>query len=97
MGSVVAKIKTTNEGGSSNVFALGDSYYILAGEYGVVTSWEDDDKVIFASEVGLVANITVPAGNLQIDYVPYPIAFPDSGNDNQYPEIPKSAKLLRPS
>lgn len=80
---------TTLTGGTANVFAAGDSYEILAGEYGVVTSWEDDDVAIFSSEVGAVANITVPAGNLYIDYIPYPLAFPNTGNGNQYPEIPK--------
>jgi len=80
---------TTLSGGTANVFAAGDSYEILAGEYGVITSWDDDDVVIFGSEVGEVSNITVPAGNLEIDFIPYPIPFPDTGNENQYPEIPK--------
>jgi hypothetical protein len=79
---------TTLSGGTANVFALGDSYNILAGEYGVVTSWSDDDAVIFASEIGEISNITVPAGNLQIDYMPYPLAFPATGNNDMYPEIP---------
>jgi len=79
----------TLTGGTANTFSAGDSYQIISGEYGVVTSWEDDDKVLFASEVGEIDNITVPAGNLQIDYIPYPLPFPDTGNDTQYPEIPK--------
>jgi len=79
---------TTLSGGTANVFTAGDSYNILAGEYGVVTSWADDDAVIFASEIGEISNITVPAGNLQIDYIPYPLAFPTTGNDTMYPEIP---------
>jgi hypothetical protein len=81
---------TTLTGGTSNVFALGDSYNILVGEYGIVTSWsEDGDSVIFSSEVGLISNITVPAGNIKIDFIPYPVPFPATGNDAQYPEIPK--------
>jgi hypothetical protein len=80
---------TTLTGGSANTFSAGDSYEILAGEYGVVTTWTDTDQVLFASEVGEIANITVPKGNLLIDYIPYPLAFPESGNVNQYPEIPK--------
>lgn len=80
---------STLSGGTANVFAAGNSYEILSGEYGVITSWDSGDKIMFGSEVGAISNITVPAGNLQIDYIPYPIAFPDTGNDNQYPEIPK--------
>lgn len=77
-------------GGSTNKFAAGNSYEILAGEYGVVTSWDQDgDTIIFSSEAGEVANITVPAGNIRIDFIPYPLAFPPTGNDNQYPEIPR--------
>lgn len=79
----------TLSGGSDNTFAAGDSYEILAGEYGVLTSWTDDESYIFGSEAGLLANITVPAGNIRIDYVPYPLSFPATGNDDQYPEIPK--------
>jgi hypothetical protein len=76
-------------GGTANVFAAGDSYEILAGEYGVLTSWDDDDMTIFGSEVGVLANITVPAGNIRVDYIPYPLPFPADGNAGQYPEIPK--------
>jgi hypothetical protein len=61
----------------------------LAGEYGVVTKWDDDDVYLFSSEVGEIANITVPAGNIKVDYIPYPLPFPETGNDDQYPEIPK--------
>jgi hypothetical protein len=77
-------------GGSANVFGAGDTYNILAGEYGIVTSWsEEGDIVIFSSEVGAISNITIPAGNIKIDFIPYPIPFPATGNDDQYPEIPK--------
>lgn len=84
-------------GGSANVFAAGDSYEILAGEYGVITSWENDDQYIFGAEVGLIANITVPAGNFRVEYVPYPLPFSydpslsdaAQGSDDQYPDIPK--------
>jgi len=89
--SVAAATITTTplSGGSDNTWASGDSYNILAGEYGVITSWEDDEVVIFSSEVGEIVNITVPAGNMRIDYIPYPLPFPETGNDLQYPEIPK--------
>lgn len=76
-------------GGTANSFSAGDSYEILLGEYGVLVDWENDDRYIFGSEVGLLANITVPAGNIRLDFVPYPMTFPSSGNNDQYPEIPK--------
>jgi hypothetical protein len=81
---------TTLAGGTANVFASGDSYNILCGEYGIVTSWsEEGDVVIFSSEVGAISNITIPSGNIKVDFIPYPIPFPATGNDDQYPEIPK--------
>jgi hypothetical protein len=80
---------TALSGGSDNLFAAGDSYEILSGEYGVVTSWASDDVYLFPSEVGEIANITVPAGNIRVDYIPYAMPFPETGNDDQIPEIPK--------
>lgn len=82
-------------GGTLNVFTAGDSYNILSGEYGVLTSWEDDEQYIFGSEEGVLSTITVPAGNFRVDYIPYPIPFAwddtaadgAQGNDDQYPEI----------
>lgn len=76
-------------GGTANKFVAGDSYNILAGEYGVITDWANDDRAVFGSEVGLLSKITVPAGNFRIDYIPYPLEFPATGNEGQYPEIPK--------
>lgn len=88
---------TTLSGGTANVFAAGDSYNILAGEYGVIVSWDQDERYIFAANIGLVSKITVPDGNFWIDYAPMPSPFSfdmdaaDSaqGNDDQYPEIHK--------
>lgn len=82
-------LAATLTGGTNNTFSAGDSYEILLGEYGVLIDWEEDDRYIFTSAVGLLAGITVPAGNIRLDFVPYPMKFPDSGNDDQYPEIPK--------
>ena len=80
----------TLTGGTANTFSAGDSYNILAGEYGVMTGWDSGgDKFIFGYDYGLVANITVPADNFMIDFIPYPLSFPDTGNPLQIPEIPK--------
>lgn len=88
---------TTLTGGTNNTFSSGDSYEILTGEYGVVTSWEDDDQYIFGSEIGLVSQITLPAGNFRAEFIPYPMPFSydtdvSDGAQNvdlMYPEIPK--------
>lgn len=87
--SATAITTTALSGGTDDTWTSGDSYNILVGEYGVVTSWESDDMFIFSSEVGAISNITVPAGNILVDFVPYPLPFAESGNDNQYPDIPK--------
>jgi len=76
-------------GGTANTFSAGDSYNILAGEYGVLTAWEDDDRYVFSSEVGLTAKITVPAGNFRVDYVPYPLQIMADSPPTMKPEIPK--------
>ena len=89
--TIAATTITTSalSGGSDNTWSAGDSYNILAGEYGVVTSWTNDDIYLFSSQVGEIDTIQVPQGNILLDFVPYPITFPYTGNDNQYPEIPK--------
>lgn len=76
-------------GGTLNTWTTGDSYQILVGQYGVITSWTSDEQYIFSSDYGVLADITVPAGNIRIDYIPYPKAFPETGGDDQYPEIPR--------
>jgi hypothetical protein len=89
--TIAAHAITTSalSGGSDNTWAAGDSYTILAGEYGVITSWTNDDIYLFSSQVGEIDTIKIPQGNVLLDFVPYPIPFPYTGNDNQYPEIPK--------
>ena len=76
-------------GGTADKFVAGDSYNILAGEYGVLVNWEDNDRVIFGAEIGLLSTITMPEKNFRIDFVPYPMEFPAAGSGEQYPEIPK--------
>ena len=80
---------TNLSGGTNNTFSAGDSYNILAGEYGVITSWTDNEQYLFGSEYGIITNISVPAGNIRIDYLPYPAPFPDTGEPLSMPEIPK--------
>jgi len=80
----------TLAGGTANVFAAADTYKILGGEYGVLVDWEEDtESYIFAYQPGLLANLTIPANNFLVEFVPFPIAFPSSDSDDVYPEIPK--------
>ncbi len=94
--TIAANLLTLNAaltGGSANVFASGDIYQIIAGDYGVLLSWDKPERYILASP----NQVTVPDDNLWIDYVPYPAPFRYSptaldsaqGTDDQYPEIPK--------
>jgi hypothetical protein len=84
-------------GGSDNTFQSGDSYVVLAGEYAVITSHDREDQYIFASEIGMLDNLTIPAHTLLLEFLPYPQAFTsdDSVTDanqtwqTQYPEIPR--------
>lgn len=76
-------------GGTDDTFEAGDSYLIFAGEYGVLTSWTDGEQYLFESEEGVLSTITVPAGNIWVDYIPFAKQFPATGQDEKYPEIPK--------
>lgn len=80
------KLTVTLANGTDNDFDVGDSIMIFAGEYGVITSWEDTgEQYLFSSELGALAAITVPDGNLFFPYVRLPVKLT---NANQYPEIP---------
>ena len=84
-------------GGTDDTFASGDSYMILSGEYAVICDHRRADRYAFASEIGMLDNLTVPANSFLVDFLPYPLAFPfdPSATDanqlyqNMYPEIPR--------
>ena len=71
--------------GTSDTWAVGDSFTILAGEYGVVVDWENDEKFIFSSEIGGMIDVTALTGNIYLTFVKRPIRL---RYDNQYPELP---------
>jgi hypothetical protein len=76
----------TLAGGTNNVWALGDNYTILAGEYGVVTGLESsDEQYIFSSDLGEITSITNLKGNVVLEFYARPI---DLAFDTQYPEVP---------
>ena len=94
--TIAANLLTLNSdltGGVDNKFENGDIYQIVAGDYGTLLSWDKAERYILAQ----ADRVTVPDGNIWLDYVPYPMPFRYSytagdsaqGTDDQYPEIPK--------
>lgn len=87
----------TLTGGTDNTWQSADSYLVLAGEYMVIGDYKNADRYLFASEVGMLDGITIPADNILIEFIPLPIAFPfdptqtdaNQGYLTMYPEVPK--------
>lgn len=75
----------TLAGGTANTWAIGDSFQILSGEYGVVVNWTDDEQFIFPSEIGGLADVTTITGNVLLEYIKRPLKWQF---DTQYPELP---------
>ena len=76
----------TLAGGTGNTWAIGDSFLILAGEYGVVTGLTySDEQFVFSSEYGEIDTSTPLAGNVYLEFTrrPIPLVY-----DTQYPEVP---------
>jgi len=77
-------------GGSDNTWSDNDVWRILAGEYAVHIDPDSfTEKYLYGYIPGVLSNLTVPANNFLIEFVPFPAKFPATGNANQYPEIPK--------
>lgn len=83
----------TLTGGTANTWALGDSFTILAGEYGVVTSLTGDEEYIFSSDKGELIAINALTGNVYLEYYRKPMQLQF---DTQYPEIPQELHHLLP-
>lgn len=66
-------------------FTLGDSFTILAGEYGIIIDWTADEHYLFTAEIGGMIDVAPLSGNVLIEYVrrPLPLAV-----DGQYPQLP---------
>lgn len=80
------KITVTLAGGTDNDFDESDSVIIYAGEYGVITTWESaTEKYIFNTEYGVLAQVTVPNGNVSFSYIRQARKLSIA---TQYPEIP---------
>jgi len=76
---------TSLTGGTANTWAVGDSFNVLAGEYGIVTDWTNDEKFIFAAEIGGITDVSTIVNNVYIEYVRRPLTLEF---DTQYPNIP---------
>ncbi len=76
----------TLTGGTANTWVVGDSWNVLAGEYGVVTGLSvDDEQYLFTDEFGIMINIQALPGNVWLEFYRRPL---DLIVDTQYPEIP---------
>jgi hypothetical protein len=73
---------------NTGVFASGDSYQILSGEVGVVTSITSEENYVFSADVGVIGQITPPANNILVEYRRYPVLFDSETKDTQKPDIP---------
>lgn len=83
----------TLTGGAANTWAIGDSWTILAGEYGVVTSIAGDEAYIFSSNVGELIDINALTGNVYLEYYRKPLTL---SVDGQYPETPEEIHQFLP-
>lgn len=75
----------TLTGGTNNAWEVGDSFMILAGEYGVVTSWEDDEAFLFTAEIGGMVDVKNLVNNVYLEFWRRPLKLQFN---NQYPEVP---------
>lgn len=83
----------TLTGGTNNTWALGDSFTVLAGEYGVVTSLTGDEEYVFSSDKGELIAINALTGNVYLEYYRKPMQLTI---DTQYPEIPQELHHILP-
>jgi hypothetical protein len=77
-------LEMTLAGGTDNNWDIGDSYQVMAGEYGEVIQIDADDQYIFSNELGGMQALNVPTGNLLIQYYRYPGLMTDASH---YPEV----------
>ena len=80
-----ATFTVTLTGGTADTWAVGDSYNVLAGEYGVVTKWGSAEEYLFTAEIGGMVDVTALTGNVYLEFVRRPLKL---SYDGQYPEIP---------
>lgn len=80
-----ATFTCTLTGGSDNSWDANDNYTVLAGEYGVVTSWDDDEQYLFSGEAGGMVDVNSIVNNVYIEFYRRPLKLV---YEDQYPEVP---------
>jgi hypothetical protein len=75
----------TLTGGTNNTWAVGDSWTILAGEYGVVVDWTGDEEYLFTAEIGGMIDVDTIVGNVYLEFTKRPIPLQ---LETQYPQLP---------
>lgn len=75
----------TLTGGTNNTWAVGDSFNVLAGEYGVVTDWTDDEEYLFTADIGGMVDVDTIVHNVYLEFTKRPIPLQ---LESQYPQLP---------
>ena len=88
-----ATVTATLAGGTANAWVVGDSFTILAGEYGVVVDWAGDEEYLFTAEIGGMVDVDTIENNVYLEFVkrPLPLQF-----DSQYPQLPPELHIYLP-
>jgi len=83
----------TLAGGTADAWTTGDSFTILAGEYGVVVDVDGTESYLFSSDIGELVAISEITGNVYLEYYRMPLELL---YDTQYPEIPRELHKALP-
>ena len=75
----------TLAGGTANTWAVGDSWTVLAGEYGVVVDWTGDEEYLFTAEIGGMVDVDTIVGNVYLEFTKRPLPMQ---LETQYPQLP---------
>lgn len=76
---------TTSAADFTSGWSIGDSYNVLAGEYGTIVKWDGDEQYLYSSDYGGTLDVRNLTNNVYLEYYrrPFKLVY-----DEQYPEIP---------
>lgn len=83
----------TLSGGTANTWAVGDGFTVLAGEYGVVVDWENDEHYLLGSDTGGMVDVRTVENNVYMNYYRRPLRL---SFDTQKPDIPPEMQIYLP-
>jgi len=83
----------TLAGGTNNTWAVGDSFMILAGEYGVVVDWTNEEHFLFTADIGGIADVETLVGNVYLEFTRRPLKM---HLNNHKPELPPELHIYLP-